>query len=81
MFHPLLHVLAEVGPVILLIVGCIVCLIVTLVLYIGIAMWAVMRARDTQAQTVRYRVFRDLLNLVRVVVCELVKLLRGQGRQ
>jgi len=35
------------------------------ILYIGIAIWATYRAPDAAAREIRYRIFRDLLDLFR----------------
>ena len=78
MLHLPLRVLTEVGPAATLFVLCVVCSTAALILYIGIAMWATLVTRDLKQQNVRYQVFRDLLNLLRVVICELVRLFRAR---
>lgn len=40
-------------------------IVAVFVLYIGIAMWATIRAPDPQTQNVRYQIFRDLLEAFR----------------
>jgi len=57
------RLLAEVGPEAIWFVAYFACLIGVFVLYLGIAMWATLRARDPEQQHIRYQVFRDLRDL------------------
>ena len=63
MLQMLFRLLAEVGPEATWFVVYFACLIAVFVLYIGIAMWATLRARDPEQQHIRYQVFRDLRDL------------------
>jgi len=65
MLGSVLRLLAEVAPETLWIPVFFAAVIAVFVLYIGIALWAVLRAKDPGQRKVRYRVFRDLLDLFR----------------
>jgi hypothetical protein len=60
-----LRILAEVGPETTWAIVFSTAFIAVFVLYVGIALVATLRARDPQQQTIRYQVFRDLLELFR----------------
>jgi hypothetical protein len=57
----LLRLLAEAGPTVSWIIFFIAAIVAVFVVYIGIAMWAIIRARDPEERKIRYEVFRDLL--------------------
>jgi hypothetical protein len=57
------RLLAEVGAAANLIVIFLTAVIAVFVAYIGIAMWATLRAHDAKEQEVRYNVFQSLLRL------------------
>lgn len=59
----LFRLLAEVGPAAGWIAIFFAVLVAVFVLYLGIAMWATLRARDPEQQHIRYQVFRDLRDL------------------
>jgi len=61
----LLRVLAEFGPGATWFLVFIAAVVAVFVLYIGIALFATLRASDEQQRTIRYQVFRDLLGLFR----------------
>ena len=58
-----LSVLTKVGPTAAWLTSFIAAVIAVFVLYIGIALWAVLRPCDRHERDIRYRVFRDLLDL------------------
>jgi hypothetical protein len=61
----LFRLLAELGPgAAWLLVFC-AAVVAVFVFYVGIALFATLRATDERQQKVRYAVFRDLLNLFR----------------
>jgi membrane-anchored protein YejM (alkaline phosphatase superfamily) len=53
--------MAEAGATASWIIFFIAAIVAVFVAYIGIAMWAIMRARDPEERKIRYRIFRDLL--------------------
>jgi hypothetical protein len=59
----LLRLLADAGPAIRWITIFVAATVAVFVLYIGIAMYATLLARDSQEQRIRYRIFHDLLEL------------------
>jgi hypothetical protein len=59
----LLHTLTEVGVAASWVGTIIAAVVVIFVLYVGIALYAVLHASDEKQQKVRYRVFRDLLKV------------------
>lgn len=61
----MVRVLADIGPAAIWLGGSTLGLLVALVAYIGIAMYATLRASDAEQRTIRYRMFCDLLGLVR----------------
>ena len=65
MLAELLRLLAEIGPGVVWVFIFIAAVVAVFVLYIGIALWATLRAKDTEQQKVRYQVFHDLLDLFR----------------
>jgi hypothetical protein len=64
----MVRMLADVGPVAVWVGGSVLGLLAALIGYIGIAMCATFRASDAAQRTIRYRMFRDLLELVRDIV-------------
>jgi hypothetical protein len=61
----LLRLLAELGPGVIWVFIFIAAVVTVLLIYLGIALWATLRTRDTDQQQVRYQVFHDLLDLFR----------------
>ncbi|HYW82172.1 MAG TPA: hypothetical protein VFB30_02880 [Spirochaetia bacterium] len=65
MLPELLRLLAEIGPGAIWVFTFIAVIVAVFVVYIGIAMRAILRAQDTEQRKVLYQVFRDLLDLFR----------------
>ena len=65
MLAELLRLIAEIGPQVIWVFIFIAAVVAIFVLYIGIAIWATLRAPDLPQQKVRYQIFRDLLDLFR----------------
>jgi hypothetical protein len=65
MLSTLLRVLADLGPAAAWIAAFLAAITAVFVLYIGIAIWATLRALDPEQRKVRYQIFRDLLDLFR----------------
>ena len=63
MLAELLRSVAEIGPGVIWVFIFIAAIVAVFVIYIGIALWATLRAKDTEQQKVRYQVFHDLLDL------------------
>lgn len=63
MLDELLRVGAELGPVATWLAIFFAAVIGVFVLYVGIALHAVLHASDEPQRQVRYQIFRDLLNL------------------
>jgi hypothetical protein len=61
----LLRMLAEVGPRAIWLVIFFAAVVAVFVAYVGVALWATLRASDPEQQKLRYQVFRDLLGLFR----------------
>jgi hypothetical protein len=59
----LLRISAEFSPAAAWLTLCLTAVIAVFVLYVGIALWAVLCATDPEQRQVRYQVFRDLLGL------------------
>lgn len=59
----LLRSLAEVGATANWMVYFIAAIATVFTAYIGIAMWATLRAHDTDQRQIRYKMFRDLLGV------------------
>ena len=59
----LLRLLAEAGAAANWLVIFVVVVIAVFLAYIGIAMYATLRARDPEQQKIRYKVFKDLLGV------------------
>jgi hypothetical protein len=57
----LLRLLAEAGATASWIIFFVAAIIAVFTVYIGIAMWATLRARDPEQRKIGYKVFRDLL--------------------
>ena len=65
MLDTLLRTPAELGPAADRLALSLAAIITIFVLYVGIALWAVLRAGDPEQRQIRYQVFRDLLGLFR----------------
>lgn len=65
MLDALLRMLTELGPLATWFAIFLAAVIAVFVLYVGIALRAVLRAPDEAQRQVRYQVFRDLLDLFR----------------
>ena len=63
MLAELLRLLAEIGPGVIWVFIFIAAIVAVFVIYTGIALWATLRAKDTEQQKVRYQIFHDLLVL------------------
>jgi hypothetical protein len=61
----LVRVIAEVGPGATWLMVFIAAVIAVFVLYVGIALFATLRAPDDQQRTLRHEMFRELLELFR----------------
>jgi hypothetical protein len=61
----MLRVLAEVGPRAAWILVFLAAIVAVFVLYVGVALFATLRADDDKQQKIRYQVLRDLLDLFR----------------
>jgi hypothetical protein len=61
----LLRLLAEIGPGVIWVFIFIAAIVAVFVIYIGIALWATLYAKDAAQQKVRYQIFRDLIGLFR----------------
>jgi hypothetical protein len=59
----LLRSLAEIGPGVIWVFIFIAVIVAVFVLYVGIALWATLRAENIEQQKVRYQIFHDLLDL------------------
>jgi hypothetical protein len=60
-----LRLMAALGPQVVWVFIFIAAIVAVFVLYIGIAIWATLRAPDSEQREVRYQIFRDLLDLFR----------------
>jgi hypothetical protein len=65
MLQILLHLLAAIGPAAIWIAIFFAVVVAAFVVFVGIAMGAVLRAEDPEQQSIRYKMFRDLLGLFR----------------
>lgn len=65
MLDTLIRIVTELGPAVAWLALCLAAIIGIFVLYVGIALWAVLRAADPEQRQVRYQVFRDLIGLFR----------------
>jgi hypothetical protein len=65
MLKILLRSLAEAGPGAVWIAVFFAAVVAVVVLYVGVAIWAILLARDPDQIKVRYRVFADLVSLFR----------------
>lgn len=65
MLKVLLRSFAEFGPGAVWIAVFFAAVVAVFVLYVGVAMWAILRARDPDQIKIRYRVFADLVGLFR----------------
>jgi cytochrome b subunit of formate dehydrogenase len=59
----LVRLLAEIGPGVIWVFIFIAAIVAVFVIFTGIALWATLRAKDTEQQQIRYQVFHDLLDL------------------
>ncbi|GAA2277836.1 hypothetical protein GCM10010402_38020 [Actinomadura luteofluorescens] len=71
-----LRVIAEMGPAAVWVAGFVAAVIATIVIYLGLALVAVLRAQPNNEEC-RYVVFRDLLDLL----CDLLSFLRPWWRR
>jgi len=60
-----LRALEEEGPQALWVVGCFAAPVLVRTLYLGVAMFAAMKARDQANRDTCYRIFHDLVELFR----------------
>lgn len=65
MLNMLFQALADLGPSAIWIAKFFVAVVAVFILYVGIALWATLHARDPEQQKIRYQIFRDLLDLFR----------------
>ena len=65
MFDVLLRLTAGLGPMTIWVVFIVAAIVAVFVIYVGIALHAVLHAADQEQRQVRYQVFRDLLDLFR----------------
>ena len=65
MLDTLLRSLAELAPCAMWITVFFAAVVAVFVVYVGVALWATLRASDPEQQKVRYQVFRDLISLFR----------------
>lgn len=65
MLTEFLRLLAEIGPQVIWVFVFIAAIVAVFVVYVGIALWATLRARDPEQRQVRYQIFHDLLDLFR----------------
>lgn len=65
MLEMLVRAVTDLGPDALWVAMFCAVIVAVFVLYIGIAMWATIRAPDPQAQNVRYQIFSALLEVFR----------------
>lgn len=77
MFTSLLRASAEVGPSAIWITKFCAAVVAAFVLYVGIAIWATLRAPNSDQQQVCYQILHDLLDIFRDFL-DLFR--RGRGR-
>jgi hypothetical protein len=65
MLEMLLRLETEAGPAATWVAMVLAALVAVFVLYVGVAMWATLRASDPERAKACYRVFQDLLGLFR----------------
>lgn len=65
MLEALLRQAVELGPMAIWFTVIAATVVVTFMGYVGIALYAVLHAPDSDEREVRYRIFRDLLDLFR----------------
>ena len=65
MLDALLRLSAEFGPMASWFLIFIAAVVAVFLAYVGIALWALLRATDPEQRQVRYQVFSDLLGLFR----------------
>jgi hypothetical protein len=59
------HLPAEAGPGAIWMARFMALVVAVFVLYLGIALWATLRAHDPEQRQICYQIFRDLLDLFR----------------
>ena len=59
----LLRLLAAIGPQVIWVCIFIAAMVAVFILYVGIALWVTLCAKDPRRQKISYQVFRDLLDL------------------
>jgi hypothetical protein len=59
----LLRLLAEIGPGVIWVLIFTAAVVAIFVVYVGIALWATLRATDVEQRKVRHEILRDLLEL------------------
>jgi hypothetical protein len=64
-FTDFLRLMAEVGPQVTWVSIFIAAVVAVFVLYVGIALWVTLHAKDPRKQKISYQVFHDLLDLFR----------------
>jgi hypothetical protein len=57
--------MVEIGPQVIWVFIFIATIVAVFVLYVGIALWVTLCAKDPRQQKISYQVFRDLLDLFR----------------
>lgn len=65
MHDPLLREIPEVGSSVIWFFKFCMIIAGVFIMFIAVAMWAVLRARSSDQQAIRYLIFRDLLNFLR----------------
>lgn len=65
MLEGLLRVPLELGPAAMWLLVFVAAVVAVFVLYVGIALFATLRAPDEPQAKIRYQIFRDLLDLFR----------------
>lgn len=63
MLQDLLHALVEIGPAAMWLVGCFIGLVAVFTVYVGIAMWAMLRAQDSEQRKQYFQLVVALLEL------------------
>lgn len=71
MLDTVLRAVAGLGPDAMWLAKFCAAVVAVFIVYVGIAIWATLRAPDPEQRKVRYQIFRDLLDLF----------LRGRGRR
>jgi hypothetical protein len=79
--HFLLHALEILPGVMMIVSGIIGIVIVALLIFIGIALRATLRAPDEARRDLWYRILCNLFDLLSVIVCKLLDLFRRGARR